>query len=168
MGIENFYAAHHTFCDAHFETHMHDCYELYLTLSENVYIETEQGIYNAGAGDVFIFPPFSFHKIIPASRNFERCLLHFDEQSLIDTAACLKPMIDFLKHPGNAHLKADAETATKLTEIFLVCIALRHGERGQMIFVEYKFQIAAVCNLHGVFKGFFTTGEQATQLVLAL
>lgn len=118
MAIEGFSAAHHTICNAPFETHMHDCYELYLTLSENVYIETEQGIYNAGIGDVFIFPPFSFHKIIPSSVNYERCLLHFDEHSLLKAAACLKPMIDFLKQPGNTHFKADTDSTTALTAIF--------------------------------------------------
>ena len=118
MGIESFHAAHHTFCDMPFETHMHDCYELYLTLSENVYIETEQGAYNAGYGDVFVFPPFSFHKIIPSSEQYERCLLHFDEQSLLKAANCIKPMIDYLKQPANTHFKADSASTAELTAIF--------------------------------------------------
>ena len=48
----------------------------------------------------------------------------------------------------------------KLPEIALVGVPLRHREGGQMVFVEGKFQIAAVGNFPGIFKGLGKSREQ--------
>ena len=69
---------------------------------------------------------------------------------------------------GRVRIPLGKALSAQLTEIFLVRIALRHRVRGQMIFVEGKFQIAPLGNADGVFKGFLAAGEQPFHLVFAL
>ena len=40
-----------------YESHLHDHYEMYFVLSDNVRVETEDGVYAAGRGDLFVFSP---------------------------------------------------------------------------------------------------------------
>ena len=56
----------------------------------------------------------------------------------------------------------------QLPEIGFVGIALRYREGRQMVFVEGKFQIAAVGNFYRIFEGFAAVREQLAQLFLAL
>ena len=57
---------------------------------------------------------------------------------------------------------------TQLAEVFLIGVALRHRERGQMVLIEHKFQIAHIGNLLGVGESLVAVGEQLAQLFLAL
>ena len=56
---------------------------------------------------------------------------------------------------------------TKLPEVALVGVPFRHRKGGQVIFVKGEFQIAAVGNFRGIFKGFLQSGEQFLQFFLA-
>ena len=56
----------------------------------------------------------------------------------------------------------------ELAEVFLVGIALRHRERGQMVLVEYKFQVAHIGNFNRILKSLVAVGEKLTEFFLAL
>ncbi|MBQ7900480.1 MAG: AraC family transcriptional regulator [Clostridia bacterium] len=121
MNSAHFHATHNKSYNVFFETHMHDHYELYLVLSDNVMVETEHGVYNAGHGDIFVFAPFCFHKIAASNMNYERCLMQFDEQYIIKAASCLQPAFVFLKQSNHMHFKADRAATQKMVEIFDKC-----------------------------------------------
>lgn len=118
MSIKIFGASHLNTYDVVYEPHMHDFYEIYLVLSDNVKVETEYGFYDASLGDFFIFEPFSFHKIVASNIKFNRCLIQFDESSVIAEAHCLQEAFDFIKNTKPLHFKADIKTTHKLTELF--------------------------------------------------
>lgn len=118
MSIKIFSASHIISCDVMHQPHIHDFYEIYLVLSDNVQIETEYGFYNTSFGDFFVFEPFSFHKITSSNIEFNRCLMQFDENFVISSAPCLKEAFEFIKCTRQLHFKADVKTAHRLTEIF--------------------------------------------------
>ncbi len=76
--------------DMIYESHLHEQFELYLVLSDNITVETESGLYSAKKGDVFIFAPFCFHKITADGARFERYILSFDGDSVLNLIGCLE------------------------------------------------------------------------------
>ena len=78
--------------DLMYESHLHQQFELYLVLSDNITVETEGGIYNAKAGELFIFAPFCFHKITSDGAKFERYILSFDGDNVLNHINCLEKL----------------------------------------------------------------------------
>ena len=57
---------------------------------------------------------------------------------------------------------------TQLAEIFFIGVALRYRERGQMVLIEYEFQVTPIGDPAGIFESLRHMGEQLAQLLLAL
>ena len=48
---------------AAFDTHLHDCFEINFVLSDDIEIIIEDKMFLSKSGDIFIFPPYTFHKV---------------------------------------------------------------------------------------------------------
>lgn len=97
MAISYFCSAHHTTYNMSVESHLHAFFEFNLVLSDNVKIETEDGVYNASYGDMFLFEPFLFHKISAENMDYERCIIDIYEEELFSAADCLREVFNDVK-----------------------------------------------------------------------
>ena len=118
MPLNSYFAVHHVTRDVAWQAHLHDFYEFYFVLSDNVAIETEHGIYNATYGDFFIFEPYFFHKISAPDILFDRYCIGIKEEDLLSSALCLREAFAAIKESRLHHLQANVTTAAKLIKIF--------------------------------------------------
>lgn len=104
--------------NAVFDTHLHDTYEINFMLSEGVEVMIEDKFFFSKRGDIFIFPPFTFHKINSKNAPFSRFLMFFDEAEMLSASATLSPAFSLLKEsrPFVVHLN-DLYTK-KMIELF--------------------------------------------------
>ncbi len=101
-----------------FQYHLHDYYEFYFVLSNNVRIETEFEIFNANIGDMFMFAPFSFHRIMPSVTPFERCLLIIKDKVFSERAKFAGEMFSVFQNKRYLHFKPNAEQTKELAVLF--------------------------------------------------
>lgn len=101
-----------------FDTHLHDKFEINFMLTENVEVVIEDKFFLSQRGDVFIFPPFTFHKIDSNGMEFSRFLMFFNERSMTAAAPVLSPALTALRQtrPLVVHLKR--EQIKKMLELF--------------------------------------------------
>lgn len=94
-----------------YESHLHEQFELYLVLSDNITVETESGLYSAKKGDVFIFAPFCFHKITADGAKFERYILSFDGDSILNHINCLEKFFFlYIRNKYTRYTLSEADT----------------------------------------------------------
>lgn len=63
--------------EAVFDTHLHDTYEINFMLTPGIEVVIENKFFLSRRGDIFIFPPYTFHKIDSKGAPFSRFLLFF-------------------------------------------------------------------------------------------
>lgn len=136
----------HLFSDSIYEAHLHNNYELYLVLSDGVTIETENDIFEASKGSLFIFAPLSFHKITSGGTKFERYILSFDERAILGELNCLeKYFFLYKRNKCTQYIFSDTELR-KLSLIFDDGVSLsEHGvntnelEKASMLLRVFAF-----------------------------
>ena len=98
--------------DVIYKSHLHDMFELYLVLCDNVTVETENGIYTANRGELFIFAPFSFHKISAGGVRFERYVVSIDDSAILKYINCLdKIFFLYRRNKYTRYSLSDEDTA---------------------------------------------------------
>ncbi len=66
-----------------FETHCHACYEILLVLKGGITVMSEEKEFEANAGCLVAFTPFTYHTVYSAKDGeYERINLYFDRQEL--------------------------------------------------------------------------------------
>lgn len=102
-----------------YESHLHDHYEMYFVLSDNVTIRTENGVYMAKRGDFFVFAPFSFHKITADGNVFERCMMFVDSNAMLKEASFLRRGFALLENEKCARFTIAEDKIEYIKELFL-------------------------------------------------
>lgn len=118
-----------------FDTHLHDKYEINFMLTDNIEVIIEDKFYISKCGDVFIFPPFTFHKIDSNKLPFSRFLMFFDEYSILSSASSLSPAISLLKSNKTPVVHLDNYKADKLLGLFEKAYNAQHMPS---IFEDFK------------------------------
>lgn len=80
-----------------FDTHLHDIYEINFMMTDNVEVIIEDKFFLSQRGDIFIFPPYTFHRIDSKKMPFSRFLMFFDENTMLSASASLSQAISLLK-----------------------------------------------------------------------
>lgn len=101
-----------------FDVHVHNRYEINFILSENVEVICQDSIFLSHPGDIFIFPPYIFHKVVARATPYKRFLCYFDLQEMLSASRLLKPALNLIKK-NNKILAAHSENPQTLTDIFL-------------------------------------------------
>lgn len=102
-----------------YESHLHDHYEMYFVLSDNVRVETEDGVYAAGRGDLFVFSPFSFHKITADGDVFERCTLFVQGEVMLKEASFLRQGFALFENEKCMRFKISPDKIDYVKELFV-------------------------------------------------
>ena len=101
-----------------FDTHLHNEFEINFMLSDNVEVIIENKMFTSKKGDVFIFPPYTFHKIDSKGNPFSRYVLFFNEAAVLDACCALAPIIDTLKNTDCFAVSTNEKKRMVLIELF--------------------------------------------------
>jgi len=96
-----------------YDIHIHDSYEIYFVDTDNVDVIFENMHFETSIGDIFIFPPFTFHKIDAKGKPYKRHVAHFDNEYMMLHSPCSMPLLDYVAQfkPLYVHLtKAQCTT----------------------------------------------------------
>ncbi len=104
--------------EAVFDTHLHDTYEINFMLTPGIEVVIENKFFLSRRGDIFIFPPYTFHKIDSKGAPFSRFLLFFDESEMQKSAAVLSPAISFLKSAKPLVVHINEDELPQMTQLF--------------------------------------------------
>ena len=102
-----------------YNVHMHDLYEINFILTDGVDILVNDTMYTSKCGDIFIFPPFSFHRANFNHVCYNRFLIYFSANAISTAIGVLTPALNFLKNVqiNVIHLnKKDINEMTNLLE----------------------------------------------------
>lgn len=102
-----------------FDVHLHENFEVNFILSDSVEVIAEDKFYDSKKGDVFIFPPFTFHKLDSKNKRYKRFLMYFDENEMLSEACVLAPALKMLKNSSPAVIHLNEPQCEKLTDLFL-------------------------------------------------
>ncbi len=100
------------------QMHLHDNYELNFILSDDVEIMIEDQIFITKKGMLFIFPPFSLHKLRSKNPDFRRFIINFNEFQVSKTCSALEPALSILKNPHSPYITLSDEDISVLTGLF--------------------------------------------------
>jgi len=120
---------------AAFDTHLHDCFEINFVLSDDIEIIIEDKMFLSKSGDIFIFPPYTFHKVDSKNKPFSRFVLFFNEASTLTACSALKPAISSLKNQSYFVLSPDKNSLDRIFNIFENACADNLADN---IFDDYK------------------------------
>ena len=105
-----------------YNVHMHNLYEINFLLTDGVDVLVNDTMYTSKCGDIFIFPPFSFHRVNFNHVHYNRFLMYFSTNAISKAMGALTPALNFLKNTGInvIHLREDeiAEMTTLLENAF--------------------------------------------------
>ena len=101
-----------------YDVHVHDRYEINFLLSDNVEIMCQDHIFLSRSGDIFIFPPYVFHKAESKSGPYKRFLCYFDMQEMLSASRLLQPAFKPIKDL-NSVIAAHLEDPKPLVDMFL-------------------------------------------------
>jgi len=92
-----------------YDIHIHASYEFYFVDDNNLDIIYENLRFPASVGDIYIFPPFSFHKIDSKGKSYKRHVSHFDEENIKTHSLCSMPIVDYIAQfkPFYVHLNVE-------------------------------------------------------------
>ena len=99
------------------DLHMHMEYEILFILDEGVEIFVDNLIYTSKCGDVFIFPPFCYHKINIKHTQYNRYLMYFDVYSISDMSTTLIPLINVIKNSNVKLIHLNKDDRNSLIEL---------------------------------------------------
>ncbi len=99
-------------------THLHDTFELNFMLSEGIEVMMEEQTFVSQKGTLFIFPPFSLHKLRSQKTEFRRFVLNFNEFQAIKICSALEPALSILKKPHSPFVVMNEADTSALTDLF--------------------------------------------------
>ena len=103
-----------------FDTHLHDQFEINFILSDGIEVLIEDKLFLSQKGDIFIFPPYTFHRIDSGNKPFSRYLMFFDEASTLAACSALQPAIAALKNSNFLASVPDDAGIKELLKLFEV------------------------------------------------
>lgn len=98
--------------------HLHANYEIILILSDNVEFSYENQTIVAEKGDLFVIPPYMFHKI-SSMNKFHYTFIWFDEHWLLEHAPTMKNLINYIYIKKIFHLRIPKEQISDITRLFI-------------------------------------------------
>ena len=106
--------------------HVHDFYEIYLSLTDNVEIVAKNQIYHLKKGDLLLFSPNTLHypsKLdIPEGQTYHRIVFWCSQscfQKFVDRDIDINYMWDVASRLGSLHIRPDAGASKLLYSLFL-------------------------------------------------
>lgn len=97
-----------------YDIHIHDLYEFYFVDTEHLDIIFEDVQISASCGDVYIFPPFTFHMIDSKGNPYKRHVSHFDEEYMMTHSPCSMPIIEYIAQFKPFYVRLDEEQCSTL------------------------------------------------------
>ncbi len=79
--------------------HLHEHYEICYVLEDGVTLTLENNVYDVHAGDLFVIPPYIFHKF-SSDLPYDRACIFFDEYTFLKKAPTLESAFKYLGENG--------------------------------------------------------------------
>lgn len=88
------------------DTHIHASYEFYFVDDNELEIIYENMHFVASIGDIYVFPPFSFHMVNANGKPYKRHVSHFEEEIIKTHSPCAMPILNYIAQfkPFYVHL----------------------------------------------------------------
>ncbi len=88
------------------DTHIHASYEFYFVDDNELEIIYEDMHFVASIGDIYVFPPFSFHMVTAKGKSYKRHVSHFEEENIKTHSPCAMPILNYIAQfkPFYVHL----------------------------------------------------------------
>lgn len=101
-----------------YDTHMHDHYEFYFLLSDNVTITIENQVCEGRRGDFFIISPYTFHSTKTHAKDYKRYHAFFSEKLLLAYAPYLLPLLSCIKDKQSFFIHLEETEISSLSAVF--------------------------------------------------
>lgn len=102
-----------------FDTHIHETYEINYILTPDVKVIIEDKVYFSQApGDIFIIPPYSFHKVTAKDTVYRRKIMQIHPSSVLEMAPCLAPAFKYLENNSLFAFHLDMETSFYFSKLY--------------------------------------------------
>lgn len=118
-----------------FDIHLHGQFEFNLILTDGVQVIHNNRVYNTKSGDLFIFPPFSFHRVNAHNVFFQRILLYCNQGIIDEIASFLMPALHFLKNTETDRIHFNKKEVEQLLKLL---IDTYNTQDSQGIFSEFN------------------------------
>lgn len=97
-----------------YDIHIHDSYEIYFVDTPHLDIIFEDMHIPSTYGDIYIFPPFTFHMIDAKGKIYKRHVAHYDEEYMLTHSPCSMPIVNYVAQFKPFYVHLNEEQCTTL------------------------------------------------------
>jgi len=105
--------------------HMHNEYEINLILTDGVELFVDNMLYTSKRGDVFLFPPFCYHKTNINLIHYNRYLMYFDSFAILDFSTTLIPLLNIIKNSNTKLIHLNEKDTKELIKLLKIANEVR-------------------------------------------
>ncbi|MBQ7793805.1 MAG: helix-turn-helix transcriptional regulator, partial [Clostridia bacterium] len=98
--------------------HLHEHYEMCYVLADNVSLVLEDKYLDVNMGDLFIIPPYTFHKFT-SSKPYDLAYIFFDEYTFTKKAPALEQGFNYIKEAGLTVVHIPEEEIANVAQMFV-------------------------------------------------